>query len=387
MTVAENKDRFLKQFEQFDRATASPKYQPLRQSARGRFRALPLPTPRTEDWRFTSIAPLLKEPFELPAAATVDAAALPAASAANALRLVFVNGRFAAKLSRVADLAGGAAVGSLADAPDAVNRSLGRVADFHDQVFTALNTGLLGDGAYVIVPDGQTLDRPIEVIYLAQPAGRTTAAHPRMLVLLGKAARATVIERYLPVGAGTYFTNAVTEVVLGADAALDHVKLQQEAPTAYHVANTQFVLSTRSRLTTHTVTLGSAWSRNEVRVRFDGEHAEATVNGLYLGTDRQHLDHLTILDHAMPHCASHELYKGILDGHAHGVFNGKIFVRKDAAEDRRQADEQGAAPLRRRDDRHQAAAGDFRRRCQVHPRCNRRPARRGAAVLPAQPRA
>lgn len=330
MTVAENKDRFLKQFEQFDRTIAAPKYQPLRQSARGRFRALPLPTPRTEDWRFTSIAPLLKESFELPAAAAVDAALLPAPSAADALRLVFVNGRFAANVSHVGNLPNGIAIGSLADAPDAASRALGRVAEFHDQVFTALNTGLLSDGAYVIVPDGQALDRPIEVIYAAHPANRPTAIYPRTLVLLGKGARATIIERYMPMSAGTYFANAVTEVVVGEDAVLDHVKLQQEAASAYHVANTQFVLSTRSRLTTHTVTLGSAWSRNEVRVRFDGERAEATVNGLYLGANRQHLDHQTILDHAVPHCASHELYKGILDGHAHGVFNGKIFVRKDA---------------------------------------------------------
>jgi Fe-S cluster assembly protein SufD len=330
MTVAENKDRFLKQFDQFDRTMAAPKYQPLRQSARGRFRALPLPTPRTEDWRFTSIAPLLKEPFELPAAATVDAAALPAPAAADALRLVFVNGRFAANLSHITGLPGGVAIGSLAEAPDAVNRSLGRVADFSDQVFTALNTGLLSDGAYVIVPDGQALARPIELIYLVQPVGRATAIHPRSLVLLGKGARATVVERFLPSADGTYFTNAVTEAVLGENAALDHVKLQLEAATAYHVANTQFVLGTRSRLTTHTITLGGTWSRNEVRVRFDGEHAEATINGLYMASDRQHVDHQTILDHAVPNCASHELYKGILDGHAHGVFNGKIFVRKDA---------------------------------------------------------
>ena len=330
MTVAENKDRFLKQFEQFDRTMAAPKYQPLRQSARGRFRALPLPTARTEDWRFTSIAALLKEPFELPTAATVDATALPTPTAGDALRLVFVNGRFAAKLSRIVDLPNGVALGALADAPDAVARSLGRVADFSDQVFTALNTGLLGDGAYVIVPDGHVLDRPIEVTYLAQPAGRATAIHPRTLVQLGKGSRATVIERYLPAAEGTYFTNAVTEVVVGADAALDHVKLQQEAATAYHVANTQFVLGTRGRLTTHTITLGGAWSRNEVRVRFDGEHGEATVNGLYMAAGRQHVDHQTILDHSLPNCASHELYKGILDGQAHGVFNGKILVRKDA---------------------------------------------------------
>jgi Fe-S cluster assembly protein SufD len=330
MIGSQVKDRFSKQFEQFDRSNAPPRFQPLRQCARSRFRELPLPTLRTEDWRFTNITPLLDENFELPVASKIDPAVLPSASAADALRLVFVNGRFASELSRLTNLPERVAVGALEAAPETVMQSLGRVADFHDQVFTALNTAFLGDGAYVIVGDGQVLDRPIEVIYLAQPARRSTAAYPRTLVVVGRGGRATLVERYLGAGEGTYFTNAVTEVVLGDGAALDHVKLQQEGAAAFHVANTQFVQAGRSRLATHTLTFGGRLSRNEVRVRFDGEHSEATVNGLYLASGRQHLDHQTILDHARPHCTSHELYKGILDGHAHGVFNGKIYVRKDA---------------------------------------------------------
>ena len=325
--VSEPKDRFLKQL---DRVSAAARFQPLRQAARDRFRMLAFPTPRTEDWRFTNIAPMLRETFEVSAPAPVDAAILPGLAAPDALRLVFVNGRFAPELSRCADVPAGMLLGSLAAAPDAVARSLGRVADFEDQVFTALNTGFLTDGAYLVVPDGHTLARPVEVINLAHPAGRSTAAYPRTLVVLGAGARATLIERYLPAGDGTYFTNAVTEAIVGADAALDHVKLQQEAPEAFHVAHTQFVLAGRSRVTTHALALGGRLSRNEVRVRFDGEHAEATVNGLYLGGGRQHVDNQTVIDHAVPYCQSHELYKGILDGHAHGVFNGKIFVRKDA---------------------------------------------------------
>lgn len=328
--VSESKDRFLKLFEQFDRSAAAAKFQPLRQSARGRFRALSFPTPRTEDWRFTSVAPLLQEPFELTAPAKVDAGVLPALPAADALRMVFINGRFTAEMSRLVDLPAGLAIGSLAAAPDSVSPCLGMVADYEDQVFTALNTGFLGDGAYVVASEGLACDRPIEVIYVSQSAGRATVSYPRTLVVLGKGVRATVIERFLPADTGTYFTNAVTEVVIGEGAAFDHVKLQQEGPEAFHVANTQFVLAGRSRLTTHALTLGGRLSRNEVRVRFDGAHAEATANGLYLASGRQHVDNQTILDHAQPNCASHELYKGILDDQAHGVFNGKIYVRKDA---------------------------------------------------------
>jgi Fe-S cluster assembly protein SufD len=328
--AAQPKDGFLKLFEQFDRSSAAAKFQPLRQSARGRFRALSFPTLRTEDWRFTSVAPLLKETFELPSARKVDPGLLPLPVAPDALRLVFVNGHFVTELSALTDVPAGLVIGSLAASPEAVTRQLGKIAEFEDQVFTALNTGFLGDGAYVLVAEGLALARPIEVLYLSQTSGRVTVSYPRTLVVIGKRAQATVVERYLAGGGGTYFTNAVTEAMVDAGGTLVHAKVQQEGAEAFHVANTQFVLNERSRLTTHAIALGGRLSRNEVRVRFDGEHAEATVNGLYLAAGRQHVDNQTILDHAQPNCASHELYKGILDGQAHGVFNGKIFVRKDA---------------------------------------------------------
>jgi Fe-S cluster assembly protein SufD len=152
--------------------------------------------------------------------------------------------------------------------------------------------------------------------------------HPRTLVVAGKVTQATIMERYL--GAGEYFANAVTEIALAEHAVVDHVKVQEESKEALHVANTQITMAARSAFTTHYLSLGGALVRNEVRVRFDGEHSEATVNGLYLAAAKQHIDNFTVIDHAQPNCASHELYKGILDGSSHGVFNGKIFVRKDA---------------------------------------------------------
>jgi Fe-S cluster assembly protein SufD len=136
------------------------------------------------------------------------------------------------------------------------------------------------------------------------------------------------VERYH--GVNTYFTNAVTEISLADNAICDHVKVQEESNTAYHVASTQIVQGARSTFTTHSLLFGGALVRNEVRVRFDAQNSEATVNGLYVADGKQHIDNFTVIDHAQPHCASHELYKGILDGQAHGVFNGKIFVRKDA---------------------------------------------------------
>ncbi|HMF29358.1 MAG TPA: Fe-S cluster assembly protein SufD, partial [Candidatus Cybelea sp.] len=204
----------------------------------------------------------------------------------------------------------------------------GQMANEDESVFTSLNTSLLNDGALIVVPDGKIVESPIEIIYLSEPTAQPLTTQPRTLVVVGKNAQATIVERYL--GGGTYFTNAVTEIALAEGAVVDHVKLEQESTSAYHIASTQIAVAARSTFTTHYLALGGALVRNEVRVRFDGEHAEATVNGLYLASGRQHLDNFTVIDHARPNCASHELYKGILNERAHGVFNGKIFVRKDA---------------------------------------------------------
>jgi Fe-S cluster assembly protein SufD len=127
-----------------------------------------------------------------------------------------------------------------------------------------------------------------------------------------------------------YFTNAVTEVVAGPGAVVDHYKLQEEGRQAFHVALTQVYQERGSNFTTHFIGLGGGLVRNEVRTELDGEGCEATINGLYLANGQQHVDNLTVIDHARPHCASHELYKGILGGRARGVFNGKIYVRQDA---------------------------------------------------------
>jgi Fe-S cluster assembly protein SufD len=318
-----DKTNFTNLFTRFDVDRATPKFHSLRQAARARFASLPLPSPRTEDWRFTAIAPLLETRFELPRALGAEASATPTP---ETLRLVFVNGHYVPSVSP--PLPTDFRIGSLFTATRNEFPLLAQIASDQDSVFTALNTSFLNEGAYVVIPDGKIIEEPIEIINISNSLDKRTVTHPRNLLVIGKNAQATVVERY--VGDGNYFTNAVTEISLAEGAILDHVKLQQESSTAYHIANTQIVQAAKSTFTTHYLALGGALVRNEVRVRFDGEHAEATVNGLYLASGKQHLDNFTVIDHAKPNCASHELYKGILDERAHGVFNGKIFVRKDA---------------------------------------------------------
>lgn len=322
-----NKTTFTNLFARFDRENAS-KYRAQRSAARERFAAMDWPTPRNEDWRFTNVGPVVDNEYELPdSELTVNLKRLPPRPAPSTIRLVFANGRMMKELSAVGSLPRGVQVASLAD-PGIKPTQLGQMAGDADSIFTALNTGFLNEGAYITVPDGVALEAPIDILWLSQSGSKTTATHPRVLVQIGKHAQATIVERYL--GDGEYLTNAVTEIAIAESGLCDHVKVQQESADAFHIATTQVVLAGRSNFTTHYLGFGGDLVRNEVRVRFNGEHAEATVNGLYMATGTQHLDNFTVIDHAMPNCASHELYKGILNDRSHGVFNGKIFVRKDA---------------------------------------------------------
>jgi Fe-S cluster assembly protein SufD len=337
--VLSEKDVYLAAFADFERGPAGqapPWLRRLRRSAAERFDTVGFPTARTEDWRFTSVAPLLRIPFR-PApegTAGVDASALAAHTFADSLQMLFVNGRFAPALSSVAGLPAGVTLTSLADAlrqdPALVEPHLARYARHENLPFVALNTAFLQDGAILAVPRGVALSKPVHLVFVSAAPGEPTVSYPRALVVAGTSSQLTLVESYVGLGEGTYFTDAVTELVAGENTAIDHYKVVREAGAAFHVGALQVHLARSSTFTSHFVTLGGGLVRNEARAVLDAEGCECTLNGLYLASGRQHVDNHTVIDHARPHCASHELYKGILDGHAHGVFNGKIFVRQDA---------------------------------------------------------
>jgi Fe-S cluster assembly protein SufD len=330
--LEDRKDTFLRQFDELDRKRKPRHYELQRRLGRGLFGDLSFPSGRAEDWRFTNVAPLLRLPFTL-ADATRLSVPLPPLSTPNAIRLVFVNGLFAPEQSRLPS-ASTLAVGSLAQPhPDhlrQIESLLGQVADPSDHIFTALNAGLVSDGAYVLAPAGLAFSEPIEVIYVSSAGDRPAASYPRTLVFAGRGSQARIVERYLGRPDSVYLTNAVTEILVEEGAHVDHYKVQDESRAGNHLANTQVVQKRDSSFTSHYIARGGALVRNETRVRFDGQGCTATINGLYVGKGKQHLDNFTVIDHAQPHCASHELYKGLLDGEAHGVFSGKILVRPDA---------------------------------------------------------
>lgn len=335
-------ERYVAEFKAFagNGASRAPTWlREIREGAIARFTELGFPTTRQEEWRFTSVAPIVETPFSL---ARSPASRLPPPEAiarllpraATSRRIVFVDGHYAAALSRVADLPAGVQAGSLAAAlerdAELVRRHLGRYAT--GGAFAALNTAFLRDGAFVHVPADMVLDQPVHLLFVSTPdPGRAPAvAHPRNLVVLERGARAAVVESYVGLVDGVYWTNVVTEIVLGEGARAEYCRIQREGERAYHVSTTQSHQGRDSELALHAIAFGGVLARHDLNAVLDGTGGSLILNGLYLLSGRQHVDHHTVIDHAQPHCESHEYFNGVLDEHAHGVFNGRIIVRKGA---------------------------------------------------------
>jgi Fe-S cluster assembly protein SufD len=308
----------------------------LHSTAIDRFAERGFPTLRDEEWRFTNLTPLLKVPFQPAATATRSAADLDrlAFDLGPCSRLVFVNGRYDPRLSVLRPLPDGVVVGSLAAAlgasPDLVRPHLARHAAYEDQPFAALNTAFIEDGAFVHLPKGKVVAEPVHVVFVSTAAGGPSVSYPRTLVLADVNSQLTLVESYVGPAGEVYFTDAVTEIVAGDNAVIDHYKVQRESTAAFHLATMQVRLGRSANLATHNLVLGGGLVRNDVGAYLGGEGGECTLNGLYAGAGRQLIDNHTRIDHAVPHCTSHELYKGILDGQARGVFSGRIYVHPDA---------------------------------------------------------
>jgi len=313
--------------------------QDLRDRSAARFSALGFPTVRDEEWRFTNVNPIANAEF---VPANGDATRVTEGAVSSCLygdapyRVVVVNGKFAPALSHVQGLGPGVRVGSLAaavtDHADLVQRYLGRLADFGTKAFSALNTALAFDGAYVHIPDGVVLDRPLQLLFVATaPESSTpTMSNVRALIVAGDRSQARIVETYAGPPGSKYFTNAITEVFVGEGAVVDHYKVQQESVEAFHVASMHVHAGRSANFSSHSFSLGGQIVRNDVVAVLDGEGAECTLNGLYLADGDRLVDNHTAIDHAKAHCPSHEIYKGILGGKARAVFNGKIVVRQDA---------------------------------------------------------
>lgn len=309
----------------------------LREKAGEAFESLDFPTTRVEEWKYTNVAPILKTEYDeaagLEARLTADEIAPFTFPESRASQLVFVNGVFSRELSNSTALPNGCIAGNLGEIPNeyanVLRDHLAAYADYRDQIFTALNTASISDGAFVYIPDGKAAETPIHLLFIST-AAEPVVSHPRALIVAGKGAIATVIESYVSLDEDIYFTNAVTEVVAKEGAVVNHYRLQEESERAFHVATTQVHQERASNYTSYAISLGGEIARHDLNVALTDENIEATIDGLYVVTGRQHTDSHTTIDHQKPHSVSHQLYKGILDGRARAVFNGKVFVREGA---------------------------------------------------------
>ena len=312
---------------EYEKARGSlPGFSKLRGEAACRFAGLGFPTGREEEWRFTDVTPLTEIPFRPPSGtANPNQVAGLARGPLKDCQIAFVDGGHAPAFSSK-EMPDGVTVTNLREPAE----RLGGLGSTERNPFVALNTASWSDGAHVRVRKGATVERPIHLLFLSSFRGDPYMTHPRILVEVEEGAKATIVESYLGPAGGTYFTNAVTEVVCADGASVDYVKVQRESRDAFHVATFQATQGRDTTLTHVSISLGGRISRNDLGSVLDGEGAECTMNGLYEVAGEQLCDHHTTLDHARPHGTSRELYKGILSGAARGVFDGRIIVRPDA---------------------------------------------------------
>lgn len=306
-----------------------------RQAGAARFEAMGFPTRRDEAWKYTDVRAIARGEFAL----ARDAEFSPASAAALTLpidthRLTFVDGVFTPALSTLDGLPEGVSLqplsAALVENHEAVGGPLGRLTGVEFSPFSALNTAFMEEGAVLRLAPGTVVEKPITLQFLSRRGETPVMSHPRILVQAGGRSQATLIEHHVGEEGAANFTNLVEEVILERNAILTHYKLQ-EAPLAdLHIASIHVEQARDSRYTSFNLNLGGALVRTDLISELNGENATCDFYGLFYGEGRQHVDSHTLANHNAPHTFSNENYKGILDDRAHGVFNGKVVVKRDS---------------------------------------------------------
>jgi Fe-S cluster assembly protein SufD len=337
-----NSDWYIDSFRKFEdrlNGQASLDVHRLRKQALKSFQELGFPTTKHEEWKYTNVSALIDQNFELSqpylsgnlSKENIKQYQFPGLEKRT---LVFVNGHYASELSNDTEISKKIEVLSLQEAitnnPDRLSEHFTKYASIKEQSFISLNTAFVQDGAFINIPETVKVDKPIHLIYLTVGDSHPIISFPRNLIIAGRNSEVTFIESFESLEDSIYFTNAVCEIVLGQNSKVERIKIQNESKQAFHIAASQAIQERDSRFIDQNISLGSTLTRNDINTKFIGENGSCELNGMYSGNHEQHIDNHTTIDHAKAYCESHELYKGILDEKAAGVFNGKIFVRPDA---------------------------------------------------------
>lgn len=310
----------------------------IRKDALTKLKDLHFPTIKDEEWKYTNIAPLMKENFQLPEkveATKIDEEFIYKNSFTDFDydRIVFINGKFSPQFSIIGELPKGVVIGSLAkaitDNTEIVKKYIGKYSKV-ENAFTAMNHTYSTDGLFVYLPEGKMLERPIQVFFVNGNEKEKMLSIPRNLIIAESGSSGKIITNYVGFNTNPYFTNTLSEIHVDANANLDYIKIQNEKKNAFHIDKTDIFQEKGSIFNHYSFAFGAALSRTDISSVLDNENIECHFYGIYLGKDKQHLDHHTFVDHAKPNCMSNEVYKGILDDESRGVFNGQILVRPDA---------------------------------------------------------
>lgn len=302
------------------------------------FDRLGFPKKKDEEWRFTNLNPILiadyklfPEEDEIPV--RIEDLKKYFVSNIDSYNIVFINGVYNSFLSSSTHTEADICVLSCAMEKmvhqPVIENFYNKIAP-RDESFTALNTAFSHDGAYIYVPDKTILSKPIQLMFFSTAKENEVMYHPRNLIVLGKNSQAQIIERHQTLNAKANLTNSVTEISVGQNSELDYYKIQNDTTEASLIDNTYISQERDSTASVHTFSFGGKLTRNNLNFVQHGVNSNSILNGITIISGEQHVDHHTKVDHLAPHCDSHELYKGIYDGNSHGVFNGKIYVHKEA---------------------------------------------------------
>ena len=304
----------------------------LRATAAQNFANQGLPTVRDEEWRYTDIRRLKRQNFSMQFNCGDVSQIVDSLPSYDVTRIFLVNGLFAPAISKDI-IPSGVTVESLAHKliDNSLQGILSSTLPSDRHAFIELNTAHCFDGVVITIAADTVLDKPIEIVHVTTGAEEATVSHARNIIIANKHVQAHIIERSLALNAdNAYLNNSVTEIVAHDGAQLEHYKIQEEAPQAFHIGGVFVNQSRDSAVINHNIALGGSLVRNDIHFNLLGNGAHGGMNGLVIGKQSQHIHNHTEVDHRVPHCTSDEFYKNVLDDKSRAIFRGRIIVAQDA---------------------------------------------------------
>ncbi|MFA5404961.1 MAG: Fe-S cluster assembly protein SufD [Ignavibacteria bacterium] len=337
--MSDLREKILKEYKSIEKnfTGESAELHHIRDNAKEYFKTFGFPNKKMEDWRFTNIKSIVDNDFEFVKGKQKTEKNILKSFLIPKLKtnlIVLVNGEYSDEHSKIISENKNLFIGNLSEIfktkTDITEKYFAKYADYKADGFTALNTAMAEDGAFIFIPANEELNEPITILNILDSRKSKVIGQPRNLIIAEKNSKAHIIEEYYSIGENDAFSNVVTEIYADENSNIQYYKIQNEELNSYHVGTTQVFQEKNSVFNSVTISWGGSVIRNNLYSYLNGENIECNFKGLYYITGKQHLDNHTLADHATPNCHSNEFYKGIIDDEADGVFNGKIMVRKDA---------------------------------------------------------